>query len=47
MSLRAFLFQVSVTLRVQVSKVGLTSQSSEPQQSRPEAASVLETRDDF
>ena len=47
MSLRTFLFLVSVTLRVQVSRVGLTSQSSEPQKLQPKTASVLETRAEF
>lgn len=46
-SLRTFLFLVSVTLRTQVSKVGLTRQSSEPQKLQPKAASVLETSAKF
>lgn len=46
-ALRAFLFQVSVTLRTQASKAGLMNQRPELQRSRPEATSVLETRVEF
>lgn len=47
-SLRAFLFYVSVNLRVQMSKADrstLTGQSSEGQRSKLKVASVLEGRD--